>query len=162
MSVSPTPAADEIQRQMRDLRVELREDVQEIVENARVMTDWQHYVRSYPWLCLGAAAALGYVLVPTRVEVFKPDVKQLADLVRQHQVAVKAEVKPQPSAGLLGGLLNVAASVALQGAAVIASQQLNQFLRGLTTPHSPPGTMPPPGTTPPPGTGDSDHEEPHR
>ena len=151
MSVSPTPAAEEIQRQMRDVRSELRNDVQELVDNARVMTDWHYYVRSYPWLCLGAAAAVGYLLVPSRVQVFKPDAQMLADLVRQHQVAVKSEVKPQPSSGLLGGLVNMAAGAALQGAMAIASQQLNQFLRGLATPPSPPQP-----------TGGPDHEEPHR
>jgi len=150
MSVSPTPAAEEIQRQMRDVRSELREDVQEIVDNARIMTDWQYYVRSYPWLCLGAAAAAGYLLVPSRVQVFKPDPQTLAELVRQQQVAVKAEVQPQPPAGLIGGLVNMAAGVALQGAMAIASQQLNQFLQGLAAPASPPTV-----------TGGSD-EEPHR
>ena len=50
MSVSTTPAAEEIQRQMRSVRSELRDDVQDIVESARVMTDWQYYVRSYPQL----------------------------------------------------------------------------------------------------------------
>jgi len=151
MSVSTTPAAEEIQRQMRDVRSELRNDVQDLVENARVMTDWHYYVRSYPWLCLGAAAAVGYLLVPSRVQVLKPDPQMLAELVRQHQVSVKAEVKPQPSAGLLGGLVNMAAGAALQGAMAIASQQVNQFLQGLATPPSPPQP-----------TGGPGYEEPHR
>jgi len=114
------------------------------------MTDWQYYVRSYPWICLGAAAAVGYLLVPSRVEVFKPDPQTLAELVRQHQVAVKTEVKPQPSGGLLGGLVNIAAGAALQGASAIASRQLHQFLQGLAAPASPTAA-----------TGGSD-EEPHR
>jgi hypothetical protein len=150
MSVSTTPAADEIERQMRALRSELREDVHEIVENARVMTDWQYYVRTYPWLCLGAAAALGYVLVPSRVQVVKPDAATLAELVRQHQVNVKAEVKPQPSPGMLGRLVNMAAGMALQGAMVVASQQFNQFLQGLSAP-----------ARQAPAAGGSGHEQPH-
>ena len=151
MSVSTTPAADDIERQMRALRSDLREEVQEIVDNARVMTDWHYYVRSYPWLCLGAAAALGYILVPPRVQVVKPDAAMLADLVRQHQVDVKTEVKPQPAQGLIGSLMNMAAGVALQGAMAVASRQLNQFLEGLASPPSPP-----------PVSGGLDHEEPHR
>ncbi len=122
MSDSTIPATDEIERQMRALRSELREDVQDIVENARVMTDWQYYVRSYPWLCLGAAAALGYVLVPARIQVVRPDARALAELVRQHQVNVKAEVKPQPSPGWLGQLVNLGAGIALQGAMAIVSR----------------------------------------
>jgi hypothetical protein len=150
MSVSTTSTAEEIQRQMHDVRVELREDVQEIVDNARVMTDWHYYVRRYPLLCLGAAAALGYVLVPSRVLVVKPDARQLADLVRQHQVDVKAEVKPQPSPGLLGSLMNMAAGAALQGAMAVASHQLNQFLHGMASPPSPPAP-----------DGGFDREQPH-
>lgn len=133
MSTVTTPSADEIQRQMRDVRAELREDVQEIVDNAKVMTEWQYYVRRYPWLCLGAAAALGYLIVPPRIHVVKPDPKALADLVRQRQVAVKAEVSPRPAPGLLGGLVNMAAGAALQGVLAIASAQLHQFLQGLST-----------------------------
>jgi hypothetical protein len=156
MSVSTTPAAEEIQRQMRSVRSELRDDVQDIVESARVMTDWQYYVRSYPWLCLGAAAAAGYLLVPSRVQVFKPDSQTLANLVRQHQVAVKTEVKPQPSPGLLGGLVNMAAGAALQGAMAIASRQLNLFLQGLAAPPTPPSA------TGGAATGGADHAEPNR
>ena len=116
MSVSTTPAADEIERQMRALRSELREDVHEIVENARVMADWQYYVRTYPWLCLGAAAALGFVLVPSRVHVVKPDAAALAELVRQHQVkmtdspliVVSGTVVPTaPQKGHFGGTRNL-------------------------------------------------------
>lgn len=147
MSVSTTPAADEIERQMRALRSELREDVHEIVENARVMADWQYYVRTYPWLCLGAAAALGFVLVPSRVHVVKPDAAALAELVRQHQVNVKAEVKPEPSPGLLGRLVNMAAGMALNGAMAVATHQMNQFVRGLRSPSEPAGGWP--------------HEQPH-
>jgi hypothetical protein len=149
MSVSTSPAAEEIQRQMRNVRSELREDVQEIVENARVMTDWQYYVRSYPWLCLGAAAALGYVLVPPRTHLIKPDPKLLAELVRQHQIAVKAEVKPQPSPTLMGRFVNLGAGLVLQGAMALASRQLNQFLQGLAT-----------HTAPQPAAG-GHREEPH-
>jgi hypothetical protein len=132
MSQAATPSADDIQRQMREVRAELRDDVQEIVDNARVLTDWQHYVRQYPWLCLGAAAAVGYLVVPQRVHVIKPDSKAIADMIRQHQVSVKTEIKPQPSPGLVGGLVNMAAGMAVQGLLAVASAQLNQFLQQMT------------------------------
>jgi hypothetical protein len=133
MSTS-TPNADDIARQMRDVRTELREDVQEIVENARVLTDWQYYVRSYPWLCLGAAAVVGYLLVPPRVQVIKPDPQLLAELVKQHQVQLKAEVQPQPGPTLMGRLVRMGAGMALQGAMAVASHGLNQFLQQLAAP----------------------------
>ena len=152
MSVSPIPAAEEIQRQMSQVRSELREDVQEIVENARTMAEWRFYVRSYPWLCLGAAAAAGYLLVPPRMQIVRPDSRVLADLIRQQQVTVRTEVQPQRSGGLLGQLVNMAAGVAVQGVLAVASQQLNKFVNQLAT-ISPP---------PPAVAGDPSHEEPHR
>ena len=151
MSQVETPSADEIQRQMREVRVELRDEMQEIVDNARVLSDWQYYVRQYPWLCMGAAAALGYLIVPQRVQVIKPDSKAIADMIRQHQVSVKTEVKPQPAPGLLGGLVNMAAGMAVQGLLAVASAQLNQFIQQVT---EQPGRVETRG-------GASRHEKPH-
>ena len=149
MSNAPVAGADEIQRQMREVRSELRDDVQEIVANARVMADWHYYVRTYPWLCLGAAAAVGFVLVPSRVTVVRPDARELANLVRQHQVNVKAELKPKPATGILGSLINLAASAALQGAMAVASYQMDQLFKGWKAASSE-------------NAGDSKHEESHR
>lgn len=149
MSDAPHAGAEEIQRQMREARSELRDDVQEIVANARVMADWHYYVRTYPWLCVGAAAAAGFLLVPSRVTVVQPDSRELADLVRQHQVAVKAELKPKPTAGILGSLINLAAGAALQGAMAVASHQLDQLFKGWKTASRN-------------NAGDSKHEESHR
>ena len=146
------PAAEDIQRQMHTVRSELREDVQEIVDNARVLGQWQYYVRNYPWLCLGAAAAAGYLLVPPRMHVIRPDADDLAKLVRQHQIALKTEVKPQPAPSLLGRLVGMAAGALLQGAVAVASGQMNQLMRRLAT------VPPPPLET---GGGFS-HEKPHR
>jgi hypothetical protein len=51
--------ADQIQREMRAIRAELRDDVHDIVESANKMADWTSYVTAYPWLCGGAALAAG-------------------------------------------------------------------------------------------------------
>jgi hypothetical protein len=58
--------ADEIREQMRRVRATLKTDVCELVEAAREKTDWRHYVRNYPWLCLGAAAAVGFSVIKSR------------------------------------------------------------------------------------------------
>jgi hypothetical protein len=148
MSDAPLATAEQIQQQMRAVRSELREDVQEIVANARVMAEWQYYVRTYPWLCVGAATAAGYLLVPPRVNVVRPDSRELADMVRQHQLALKAELKPRPATGVLGSLVNMAAGAALQGVMAIASYQMDQLLKGWTARSKP-------------NAGDSEHEESH-
>ena len=61
-----SPATHAILQRMEEVRCDVDEDVQEIVEGARDMGKWRYYVRSYPWLCLGAALAVGYLIVPRR------------------------------------------------------------------------------------------------
>ena len=52
--------SEEILRRMKEIRSDLDEDVQEIVEQARAMQDWRTYMKSHPWV------AVGYILVPNR------------------------------------------------------------------------------------------------
>jgi hypothetical protein len=55
---------EEIQRAMQQVRCNLGNEVDIFVQQARDATDWRHYVRRYPWFCLGATAATGYFCVP--------------------------------------------------------------------------------------------------
>jgi hypothetical protein len=60
--------AQDIQREMQQVRAKLGADVRHLAQQARNTVDWRHYVRRYPWVCLGGAAAAGYLLVPrTRI-----------------------------------------------------------------------------------------------
>ena len=59
-----SPKTNAIRQRMDEVRCDLDEDVQEIVEGARDMGKWRYYVRTYPWICLGAALAAGYFIVP--------------------------------------------------------------------------------------------------
>lgn len=56
----------DIKQQMRQVRMSVRVDVQELVENARSMTEWRPYWRRHSWVWCGAAAVLGYSVVPLR------------------------------------------------------------------------------------------------
>jgi hypothetical protein len=120
--------ADEIQKQMRELRADLREDVQDVVVSAHKMTDIANYVRAYPWLCVGAALAAGYLIVPQRAVVLRPDAEALVELARKHQLVVKtSEGSPKKKrGGLLGQLLSLAAATLLQGGLKIATTQLSE------------------------------------
>jgi hypothetical protein len=120
-----TPTADDLQRQMQQVRMEMREDVQVIVDNAREMTDWTWYVRTYPWVCIGAAAAIGYLVVPSRI---KPDPKDLLELARHQKIVVKME-EPRSRQSILGTLVQMAAGSLLQGGLAVATQQLDQILK---------------------------------
>jgi hypothetical protein len=119
---------------MQQFRAEMREDVREMVASARELTDWTWYVRTYPWLCLGAAAAAGYMLIPSRPQAYaKPDFSDLAELARQQKIVVKME-EPKSSPGLLGTLVRLAAGPLLQGGLAIAKHQLDQHLRQAAPP----------------------------
>ena len=77
-----SPSADDIRRQMSRIRCDLHENVRGIVENARVITDWKHYVRRYPWVCMAGAIAVGYLAIPRRLEIMRPDPDTLAELAK--------------------------------------------------------------------------------
>ena len=68
MATAKSTAAEitEIQRRMAQVRRELHEEVREAVKGAQSLTDWRSQVRHHPWLALGAAAAVGYLIVPRR------------------------------------------------------------------------------------------------
>ena len=127
---TPTPSeADELQRGMREVRAELREDVRDFVVNAREMTDWTTYVRAYPWLCVGAAAAAGYFLIPQRAQIIKPDAEGLMELARRNKLVVKMdEANPKKKQGFLASLIGMAAGTVLQGGLALATKQLSQAL----------------------------------
>jgi len=119
---------------MREVRAELREDVKELVGSAKELTDWGSYVRAYPWLCVGAAAALGFMIVPSRSVVVKPDAEGLIELAKRHKLVVKMEEpKQQPQKKkrtLFADLMGIAAAALLQrGTAVLAQQVAQAFLQ---------------------------------
>ena len=63
--------------------------------SAHNMADIGRYVRAYPWLCVGAAVAAGYLIVPQRSVVIQPDAEALIELARKHKLVVKTE-EPTP------------------------------------------------------------------
>src|SRR6266550_3540728 len=123
-----TSEAEQIQKQMRELRADLREDVQDVVVSAHKMADIANYVRAYPWLCVGAAVAAGFLIVPQRTTILKPDAEALIELARKHKLVVKADdgTQQKKRGGLLDQLLSLAAATLLQGGLKFASNQLTE------------------------------------
>lgn len=128
--MSNLPSAEAIQAQMRNMRCEVGDDVQGIVENARTLTDWHYYVRTYPWACLGAAAAVGYLVIPTRIHYVRPDPATLAELARQQKVVVQPSESSKPKTGLFAAAMAMAVNALLQGGMGLARQGLNSYLNG--------------------------------
>src|SRR4051812_27606766 len=129
--VGPPPAAaEELQRQMRGVRQELRDDVQDLVVSAHEMADWKIYVRAYPWLCVGAAFAAGFLLVPRRPLIVKPEAEGLIKWAKRKKLVVKMEEPPpqKKRGGLFAQLLSMAAAALLQGGLQAVSGQLSEAI----------------------------------
>ena len=71
------------------IRCDIDQDLEEMVASARSMVDWKHYVKTYPWVCLGTAAALGFLIVPKRSTAIDADLATLTELARTGHLVVK-------------------------------------------------------------------------
>jgi hypothetical protein len=156
MTTASTHDADAIQRQMQTVRSSLREDVKELVENARDMTDWQYYVKRYPWGTLALAAGAGFLVTPallrTKHSVTAPTYSHPVPV----PVPAPAEARAQKAerSALIGRLIssafNAATSAVSRAALGVATQQLSAFLAGEMAPRNR-GAK----------DGDEQHVEPH-
>ncbi len=119
-------SAERIRSRMESIRGQLDQDVDDVVESAKSMIDWRVYVSEYPWACLGAAVAIGYLVVPRQLEVNRPDADTLLELAKGNKLVVSANPSPQPSRGVAGMLFHVAAKAAVRGALSYLGQQLGK------------------------------------
>src|SRR5690348_7209985 len=102
---------EEIQREMHKVRANLGTEVRGLAQRAREATDWRHYVRRHPWVCLGAVAATGYLIVPQK----KQPAADVVEHVTKNGHGVRA--KADSGGGLSATLVSVAVR-ALAGALV--------------------------------------------
>ncbi len=58
--------ADDLRRQMAEIRSQLHQEMREVVNVATTAADWRTYVRGRPWLAIGLAFGSGFLLVPGR------------------------------------------------------------------------------------------------
>lgn len=121
------PDADVIRQQMACIRRELRGDVEDIVFNAQQLADWSYYVRTHPWVCLTAAIAVGYLGVPKRPEVMRPDTETLQQLARKGRLVFKQQTQ-QARRGPLGSLVSFAGSMALRLAAAYVGRKAGELV----------------------------------
>ena len=70
---------DEIYHRMAVIRREHHTNVRESVAGAEAMADWGRYTWTYPWIALGAAAAVGYLIYTSGHQKVTADTASLAD-----------------------------------------------------------------------------------
>jgi hypothetical protein len=98
-----------IQARMRELRAEMNNDVEALVNSTEDLADWRKYVRAQPWLCVGAAAFAGFLLAPAR---------------KRPQPATEAATKAGVVSGLGGALVGALATAIANRAAL----QLGEYV----------------------------------
>ena len=121
-----TDGPADIQQQMARIRRELHDDVEEVVEQAKELADWRNFVKSHPWLMVGAAAAVGFMVVPRRLNVISPDAATLAKLAKQNKLVVKAKPDMQKQGGIAAPLISFASAAILRSVVAMAGQQASK------------------------------------
>ena len=124
--VTPEDPAETIRRRMAELRRELTHDVQDVTRSAKAMASPSFYIRKFPWATLAIAAGVGYMLIPKKKQVIKPDMEALAELVRKNQVNINASKATEESQGMVKTL-------AVMGLTWAAKAGMNYVIQQLTT-----------------------------
>lgn len=118
--------AEPIQRRMEAIRGQLDHDVEDVVRSAKRMVDWRVHVSRHPWAAVGLAAAVGYFVVPKRVEVTRLDAHALLDLDRRKQLVVEPGPTPHTKGGVAGKLVSFVTHAAVRGALAYLAQRIGK------------------------------------
>ncbi|GIX00452.1 MAG: hypothetical protein KatS3mg111_3784 [Pirellulaceae bacterium] len=118
--------AEKIRAEMRSLRRDFVESAEELTISTREMTDWRTYVQRYPWLSIGACAALGYLLVPKRVEVVSPDVTTLMKMAKRHKLVVEPQPKAAAKTGVAATVLGLLGNAVFRAGLSYLGQQVGK------------------------------------
>lgn len=118
--------ADRVRRDMRGIRREFGDNVEELVENAERLMDWRYYVSRYPWAIVGAAALIGYFLVPRRIVTLPTDQHSLTQLADRIAPAIAPPEKQKPQPSWLSSLISMGTGMLMRAAAGYAAQQVSK------------------------------------
>jgi hypothetical protein len=124
--------SEKIREHMALIRSELHADVGAVVENARELTNWRGFVKRHPILSVSAAAALGFLVVPRRLDVMSPSAEALEKLAKKNRLVVKAKPDVRRQAGLVSPLLNLVGGAVMRSAFAIAGQHISRAVASPT------------------------------
>ena len=123
------PQADAVRERMQQLRCEIDGDMEDVSASARTMVDWKHYLKTHPWVCFGAAVALGFLIVPKRPKAIRHDLAIPTELTEAGHLVVK----PAPTAarGVVDAIVATVVGIAVREATVYLGQSAGKLL-GIT------------------------------
>jgi len=124
----PPSQAQQLRQEMRTIRRELGDNVEELVENAERLMDWKYYVQRYPWASIGAAALLGYFIVPQRMVTLPTDEHTLSRLADRLPIHPQPSEPKKPRTTLLGSLISMGTGLALRAATAWLTAQVGKVM----------------------------------
>lgn len=116
----------EIRQRMQAIRTELPSGMEEARESASNLTDWKHYVRSYPEVVLPIVAAAAFSLVPPSRKAAASKVAYVDGEEGIRKVRLVSEDIPKKS--IISGVVSSLLALALRHGSSLAAQQLSQML----------------------------------
>ena len=118
-------SADDICRRMEAVRRTAGEEMETIVQSAKTLSDWRYYVKNHPFLLAGAAAGLGFLLIPRKKSPQAPgaaDAKELIELLKKHHV--RGVTVEGPPSGLLKTVAGIATPFLMRAALNFAQTRI--------------------------------------
>ncbi len=116
-------SADDIVRRMQLVRRDVGDDVKGIVETARTLSDWRYHVKHHPWILLGGAIALGFLVAPKRRKIPGDEAKELAALLKKYNVGVTSPTSA--GKGFAASMLSIAAPFVMRSVMSAAQQRFS-------------------------------------
>jgi hypothetical protein len=127
--VNDPPLDETVRARMQGIRCDIDQDLEDVSASARSMVDWKHYVRAYPWVCLGTAATLGFLIVPKRSAARNGDSATPTEPAENSPRVVPSA--PAVARGLVAALVATVVSIAVREATAYVGQSVGRFL-GIT------------------------------
>lgn len=109
-------AAQELRREMAELRCQLRQDFDGTAKQAKQLTDWKHYVKQAPWAAFGVSALAAFAVVPRPLQVKTMGAEAAAKLASQDRLTVQSKPKKPQNGGLSGFIIKTAITMAVRAA----------------------------------------------
>lgn len=116
-------SADDIVKRMQLVRRDVGDDVKGIVETAKTLSDWRYHVKHHPWILLGGAVALGFLVAPKRRKIPGGEAKELAALLKKYNVGVTSA--PTAGKGFARSMLSIAAPFVMRSVMSAAQQRFS-------------------------------------
>lgn len=123
-----TNEAENLRKRMAAIRRDVDGEVGAVVEHAKEMADWRNFVKRHPLASVGAATAIGFLLVPRRLEVMSPSSRELEKLAKRNRLVVKPRGEVKKQAGMVSPLVNFVTGAVVRSCVSLAGQHLAQLM----------------------------------